>query len=216
MRGIFTKCILVGFLIPVSSWAANRRPQDVSAAQSARIFVMVRNSAAVPESTLNEAQKQAGKILEHAGVQVEWIDCQLSINTSVCTGPAEADKLLLTVVTEDNRQMFAEDVLGRSVVGGSDKGVYARVFYGHIQVKAEREGVNPAALLGLAVAHEFGHLLLGPKAHSAEGIMQANWSYGDIRRGIQGQLRFTPQQASLIRANVQSRTQQREHLQNKT
>ena len=214
MRGIFMQSIVVGFLIPLGSWAADRRPHDVSAAQRTRMFVMVRNSAGVPGNTINDAQKQAGKILGHMGVGVEWIDCQLSINTSVCTGTAEADRLELTIVTEDNRQMFGEDVLGRSVVGGSDKGVYARVFYAHIRVKAEQEGVSPATLLGLAVAHEFGHLLLGPKAHSEQGIMRANWSHNDIQRGIQGQLRFTPQQEPLIRANVQSRTKERERLQN--
>jgi len=111
--------------------------------------------------------------------------------------------------------MFDEDVLGRSAPGSPDNpGVYARVFYAHIQGKAEREGVTPAALLGLAVAHEFGHLLLGPRAHSAEGIMHANWSHRDMQRGAQGQLRFTAQQAPLIRANAQSRIKERERLQN--
>jgi hypothetical protein len=54
------------------------------------------------------------------------------------------------------------------------------------------------------MAHEFGHMLLGPKAHSEQGIMRANWSARDIQHGIQGQLRFTAQQAPLIRTNVQS------------
>ncbi|MGA7411843.1 MAG: hypothetical protein WBW33_15295 [Bryobacteraceae bacterium] len=204
MRGISTKCLVLGFMIPVSSWAANRKSPDV-AEQTTRISVTVLNGAAVPDNTLIEAQKQAGRILRQAGVEVEWLDCQLATNTSACTGAAEANRLQLTIVTEDNRQMFGEDVLGRSVVGGSNKGVYARVFYAHIQAKAEQEGVSPATLLGLAVAHEFGHLLLGPKAHSQQGIMRANWSHSDLQRGIQGQLRFTDQQAPLIRANVQSR-----------
>ena len=214
MRGIFMQSIVVGFLIPPGSWAGDRPPHDVSAAQSTRILAMVRNSAAVPDQTLSNAQKQAGKILGYTGVEVEWIDCQLSTNASVCTGTAEADRLELTIVTEDNPQMFGEDVLGRSVVGGSNKGVYARVFYAHIQVKAEQEGVSPATVLGLAVAHEFGHLLLGPNAHSAQGIMRANWGHSDMQRGVQGQLRFTDQQAPLIRAGVQSRTKERERLQN--
>ena len=44
--------------------------------------------------------------------------------------------------------------------------------------------------------------------------MRANWSARDIQLGIQGQLRFTAQQAPLIRANVQSRTKERQRLQN--
>ena len=92
------------------------------AEQTTRISVMVLNTAAVPDQTLSEAQKQAGKILGHAGVDVEWIDCQLPVNAPVRTAAAESDRLLLTIVAEDNRQMFGEDVLGRSVVGGSNKG----------------------------------------------------------------------------------------------
>jgi hypothetical protein len=205
MCGISTKFVVVGFLVSVSAGAANRPPHNSLPKESVRIFVMVRSNAEVPDQTFINAQKQAGRILAQVGVEVEWIDCRLSTNSSACSGPAEADRLQLTIVTEDNHQMFGEDVLGRSVVGGSDKGVYARVFYTHIQVKAEHEGVDTATLLGLAVAHELGHLLLGPKAHSEQGIMRANWNHSDMQRGIRGQLRFTAQQAQLIRANVQSR-----------
>jgi hypothetical protein len=214
MRGIFMLSVVAGFLIPAGAWAADQRSPHVAAAQDPTIFVMVHNIAAVPAHTLSEAQRQAGEILGSVGVDVEWIDCQRPINTSACTGTAEADRLMLTIVMEDNRQMFGDDVLGRSVVGSSNKGVYARAFYGHIQAKAEREGESPAPLLALAVAHEFGHLLLGPKGHSAQGIMRANWSHRDMQLGVQGQLRFTAWQASLIRANVQSRFEERERLQN--
>jgi hypothetical protein len=151
MRGIFTKCFVLGFMIPLGSWAANRKSPDVAAEQTTRIFVLVLNTAAVPESTLSEAKKQAGSVLKNVGVEVEWIDCQLATNDSVCTGTAEANQLQLTIVTEDNRQMFGEGVFGRSVVGGSNRGVYARVFYAHIQAKAEQEGASPATLLGLAM-----------------------------------------------------------------
>jgi len=174
---------------------------------------MVFDQADVPGHMLSEAQERAGTILGKAGVEVRWIDCHRPANASVCA-IAEPDRLFLTIVTEDNRQIFDEDVLGRSVPGdGRSHGIYARVFYRHIQAKAEQERVNPAQLLGLAVAHEVGHLLLGPKAHSADGIMRANWSRRDIELGAKGQLRFTDQQALLIRADVQSRIEQRERPQ---
>ena len=144
---------------------------------------------------------------------MKWIDCHRPANASVCA-MAEPDRLFLTIVTEDNRQIVDEDVLGRSVPrDGVTHGVYARVFYRHIQAKAEQERVNPAQLLGLAVAHEFGHLLLGPKAHSADGIRRANWSRRDMELGTKGQLRFTERQTPRIRADVQSRIEEKEHTQ---
>jgi len=180
-----------------------------------RISVMVFDQAEVSDHTLREAQERADAILNQAGVEVKWIDCHQSANASVCETVAQPDRLILTIVTEDNRRVFGEDVLGRSMPGdGSAHGVYARVFYGHILAKAEQERVNPAQLLGLAVAHEFGHLLLGPKAHSAEGIMRANWGRRDMAMGAKGQLRFNDQQAARIRDDVQSRTEERERPQN--
>jgi len=184
-------------------------------AQELRISVMIFNQAEVPGPTLREAEERAGSILGKAGVEVNWTDCHRPANTSVCAMPAEPNHLFLTIVMEDNRQFFGDDVLGRSVPGDrSCHGIYARVFYRHIQAKAGQESVNPAQLLGLAVAHEFGHLFLGPQAHSVDGIMRANWSRRDMELGTKGQLRFTDQQAALVRADVQSRMAERERLQN--
>jgi hypothetical protein len=183
MRGIFIQSVVTGFLMTPGSWAAQT--------QTIRITVMVFDQAEVPDHTLVKAQERAGVILSKAGVEVEWINCRRPPIPSVCTRAAEPDRLLLTVVTEDDRRLFGEDVLGRSVPGnGSNQGVYARVFYRHIQAKAGQESVDPSQLLGLAVAHEFGHLLLGPQAHSAEGIMRANWSRHDMENGSKGQLAF--------------------------
>jgi len=97
MRGIFMQSIVVGFLIPLCSWAADRRSPDVPVTQNPRIFVIVVNSAAVPDHSLSEAEERVGEILTNVGVEVEWIDCQRPINTSVCTGTAEADRLVLTI-----------------------------------------------------------------------------------------------------------------------
>jgi hypothetical protein len=36
-------------------------------------------------------------------------------------------------------------------------------------------GVGPGILLGRAIAHEVGHLLLGSGYHSERGVMRAEW-----------------------------------------
>ena len=213
MRGICIQRIIVGVLLPFGSSAASRRAPDLPVAQTLRVSVMVFDQAGVPDHLLSEAQERAGTILGKAGVEVGWVDCHRPANAAVCT--VQADRLFLTIVTEDNRQVFGQDVLGRSVPGDHGiHGVYARVFFRHVQSKAEQERVNAAQILGLAMAHEFGHLLLGPKAHSAEGIMRANWSRRDMELGARGQLRFTDQQVRLIRREVQSRIEERKRLEN--
>lgn len=204
--GASLQSIAAGFVIPHGSWFANGTAPNVPEPQIRRIPVMVFDQARVTGRVLGEAQQRAGVILAKAGVDVQWIDCHRSPVPPACLTVAEPDRLFLTIVTEDDARIFGNDVLGRSIPGSGDsQGVYARVFYRHIQAKAKQESIFPAELLGLAVAHELGHLLLGPRSHSAQGIMRANWNHRDMELGTKGQLLFTDRQSQLIRVNVQSR-----------
>ncbi len=60
-------------------------------------------------------------------------------------------------------------------------------------------------ILADVIAHEIGHLLLGANSHSPTGIMMGEWSPEELRGAAWGRLRFTPHQAELLRAEVQSR-----------
>ena len=59
--------------------------------------------------------------------------------------------------------------------------------------------------LGNVMAHEIGHLLLGPKAHSPAGIMKAKWNQQELQPAALASLRFTPQQADVIQNEVFNR-----------
>jgi len=48
---------------------------------------------------------------------------------------------------------------------------------GHaVKAAVERAGIDPGALLGRALAHEVGHLLLRSPGHSPGGLMRAVWT----------------------------------------
>jgi len=64
---------------------------------------------------------------------------------------------------------------------------------------------DTANLLGLAMAHEMGHVLLRTLGHSGEGIMQARWRPKDLRDSEHGLLLFTPEQGQLMRNEVARR-----------
>ena len=51
-----------------------------------------------------------------------------------------------------------------------------------LEVGSSSAGAAGARLLGFAVAHEVGHLLLGTNTHAAAGLMRAVWSRSDIQR----------------------------------
>ena len=61
------------------------------------------------------------------------------------------------------------------VVRETNRGWLATVFSDRIDQAAERVGVEPGTLLGLVMAHEVGHLLLGSGYHGEAGLMRADW-----------------------------------------
>jgi hypothetical protein len=59
-----------------------------------------------------------------------------------------------------------------------------------------------AHLLGCAIAHELGHMLLPRHSHSATGIMRATWDPGHLSIGTSDYVQFTPWQADWVRRSV--------------
>jgi hypothetical protein len=50
-------------------------------------------------------------------------------------------------------------------------------------------------ILGHVIAHEIGHILLGPGSHSETGIMSFPWGRKQLVDASRGLLRFTPEEA---------------------
>lgn len=62
-------------------------------------------------------------------------------------------------------------------------------------------GSTRSVVLGTAIAHELGHLLLS-KDHSTTGIMKPYLNQSDFRNVRNGRLVFTDEQADVIRRNA--------------
>jgi hypothetical protein len=68
---------------------------------------------------------------------------------------------------------------------------------------ARRYEVSTELVLGCAIAHELGHLLLPVRGHSAAGLMRACWSRNEFHRAERGQLTFSPEEIVRIRAGLE-------------
>jgi len=60
-----------------------------------------------------------------------------------------------------------------------------------LEVGSSSKRAAVASVLGFAVAHEVGHLLLGTNAHAAAGLMRAVWSRSDLQRNNPADWLFT-------------------------
>jgi hypothetical protein len=80
---------------------------------------------------------------------------------------------------------------------GSQADVFYAKFAAFRQSPAEL-----STLLGYAMAHELGHLLLGTNSHSPTGLMRADWRTKDLIDMSQGGLRFSEEQARAMKAKL--------------
>ena len=86
-------------------------------------------------------------------------------------------------------------------------GGFAYVSYPMVETLTKTAGTSESQVLGVAIAHEIGHLLLGA-AHSQTGIMCVRWRRPHFELMRTGRLLFTPEQAIQIKAEVMRRIAQ--------
>jgi hypothetical protein len=85
---------------------------------------------------------------------------------------------------------------------GDGSGADILIFHEQIQQLAQTQQRVPSSILALVVAHEIGHLLLPPPAHSTTGIMQAPWDRQALDRADDHALLFTARQGELMRERL--------------
>ncbi len=163
------------------------------------IMVQVYNWAAVAPQTLAAAEDQAARIFREAGVAVSWLSCPLTIPEAqanpICIEPCPPSRFVVRIIPEVPTDR-ANTSLG---VALSEGGIYATIFYPHV-AEYTREGIATSSqILGHAMAHEMGHLLMGPVPHTRFGLMRGKWAAEDLRSMRMGALRFSPQQSAVIR-----------------
>ena len=163
------------------------------------LVLTVVNNANVPENTVTAAKVEVEKIYRRAGVHVLWHRYEHT---------AQSNALHLTVVIVRNcvNKKTCQDLYAAGMALGSDgRGArWAYVFYNRIQESAEKSlpttllnRPNESLILGLAIAHEVGHLLL-PLGHAPFGLMRSEIDMATLSETAT-ELQFTSEQAIHIR-----------------
>ena len=169
-----------------------------------QLRVSVFNSVAISPSIMGRAQDEAGRVLRDAGVKVIWLNCpqdaQLEAFLGRCLEVSFPRHLHLRIV-RSSRGLKASTV-GVSFSDQDGRGCCADLFYEPIQQLQEETNIPSSVILGHAMAHELGHLLLGINSHSPNGLMRAHWSHEDLIDMGKGRLRFSHEQSLRIRNHL--------------
>ena len=176
------------------------------AGQPVPIGVTLHCDAVVPADALIQAKTQVLRIFHMVGLHVAWYGCDRPSAHSPTEPAAEhaltASPLELTVVIVPRSMADRLQPMGMAPGTATARGHLAYVFYDQVESLSEHFLTKIGQVLGAAVAHEIGHLLLPYHAHSPSGLMRATWVSKDFQDLGRGWLLFTPEQGALMRSRL--------------
>ena len=170
------------------------------------ITVHVYNYARIPAYTLTRTEKQVADYFFRAGIQLQWEDCTLSppkagSSSSPCPWDPDPSDLVLKIVPhlDVKAEGFRGDVFGMAAAS------QIIIINERTEEIARMAEATYPVVLGITIAHELGHALLGPNSHSKDGIMCPSWVGKDFKRVQSTTLSFTPEQAEEMHLTIQQR-----------
>ena len=168
------------------------------------VVVRVYDANGVFAGTNRQALDQARKALERASIDVVWRMCPASPS---CDAPMAPGELAIRIVRSPVPPHYSGTLpLGDAMIDTrTGTGVLATIYIDRIEWLAHETGTDVRALLGRAIAHELGHLLLATTTHGPVGLMRAHWSQEEVRRGHARDWSFAPTELASMRRRAEAR-----------
>lgn len=163
-----------------------------------KLWVILTVCCTVDDQGLEQARSVVSGIYREAGVELQWGRDHA----------ATANRTLTIVLTrrKDAPAGVRIDAMGVAPTpGDGTRGTVAYVFLDAVREFADTHRVPLSYVLGGAIAHEIGHLLLPPNAHRPDGIMRGSWHPSNFPPASPGIPGFPADQAQLLRIRAQSR-----------
>ena len=214
----------VGLVLTSGLTGLGHAAAAASSETSPAITIHVRNYAGVAPKILTEAEEVVTRIFRKAGLETRWADIVLTTENdreNSADHPASTlAGIQLNILPREmsDRSGLPDNVMGLAPGAGSDRRIvyvfdskvdilYWSMLSAYSSGHLDRQ-VSKAQILGLAIAHEVGHVLLNLQGHSKYGIMRGNCGLAMVRDAAYGILLFTPEQAEFLRADVRRRNTQ--------
>src|SRR5262245_1106430 len=202
-RKLFVKGLFIAlstcFISGASAFAQTPIPQ--------RIVVRSYNTIGIPLPILDRAQSTLAELLREAGIDSSWRNCRTtggpsSESRDPCGDVLNPSEVIVRIV-RTSRAITDVGVLGYSHVDPYRRqGTLATVFADRVRLLAAALRVDEGTLLGRAITHEVGHLLLGTLEHSEAGLMRGAWNTTGRRRS---DWFFSSAEATRMRAGLEAR-----------
>jgi hypothetical protein len=170
------------------------------------VSVRVYDASGLDERMRQAALDVAATTLAPTSVEVAWRVCSLSNKLATyCDSALAPGELAIRIV----RIRAVADRSGGLRLGDAfidthaGRGVLATIYLDRVLRLAEQTGANRIALLGHAIAHELGHLLMASNVHGSNGLMRGFWSLEEVRNDRPTDWTIAPRDAHAIRRGAE-------------
>jgi hypothetical protein len=180
--------------------------------QLSELSVHTYNYSGVSADELAAARRHAEAIFRRANITISWIDCRTSGRDALdilptCRTDLRPDEVMLRIMPGGGPTVDRITSLGFSLVNREDAHAawLSSVFTNRVAALASQAGIDPTLLLGRAIAHEVGHLLIGSTDHARAGLMRAFWSHAELTHGSGSEWVFLENEARAMRSSLSTR-----------
>lgn len=186
-------------------------PADAASASAPTLIVRVYDAFGVDADELQQARTTLEGVLDAADVHVLWRHCRAA-GPDPCRERPGSNELVIRllraprVAGEVSRLPLGHSPLQQSSPTAQRRGSFATVYPDRVRTLARRADSHPGLLLGYAMAHEVGHLLLGTTSHPDGGLMRPHWTARQTRTASADDWQFLGEERTSIRSSVAVRT----------
>jgi hypothetical protein len=126
---------------------------------------------------------EAVRILRTVDLELIWTSCSRRNDESPgCRRVPWPGEFIVRLGAAPSVTPQRSVAMGYALVGREGTAAsFATVYEDLVRLVARRAGVDQRRLLGRAIAHEIGHLLLNDNQHANNGLMRAGWSQAELR-----------------------------------
>src|SRR5262249_47200826 len=142
------------------------------------VMLRIASEGIVDRRTLALAHHELTQILGRAGLAVVWLTCTAGIADGNTDNPCQHDRQpweFWVRIAMKKPVAAGPEVLAFSEIDDNLGMRSAGVYYPAILKAASDHHIPAGVVLGTAVAHEVGHLVLGETAHVRQGLMSPDW-----------------------------------------
>ena len=188
-------------ILAVVLMTSTRTPAS-SAVIDDSLLVRIYDNAGILASELTSALRTTHDILRRADLIVDWVQCRARRDgpvPAVCDQPLSTSDVVVRLIEGSDKETGERRALGYSLFDSNGISGFATVYVDRVDWLARRAQYARAPLLGRAIAHEIGHLLLRSNAHTDTGLMREVWTAEQVVRNRREDWTFSPDQNGDIR-----------------